>query len=266
MLTPHDASVAGGGAAVAAGAPATRAVRSFTFEELAQRSDALALRLGTRVTASTILLACVVVILLGAQSMLSTMEGMDADLKEMNEQMAGANTGLDVLNETLDSLPGTSRHLAAMVGTVAATSTQVKVSTSSIDGVAGSTEGLNGRISKIAGSTTAMRASLESTAAGTDELAGTITQLNEGIGPLVQTQHAMLLGTQKMRGGLDAMNSSLAYVVRQLNYITAPPTGGGLMVRATLPPDALPSIPGLKAEVAPLQVFERNVWSVYTSP
>ncbi|MCW2922755.1 MAG: hypothetical protein JWM98_159 [Thermoleophilia bacterium] len=268
MLNPPRASVTGGGAAaVTTGGPLpARTVRSFTFEELAARSDALALRLGARATASAILLACVVVILVGAQSLLSTMEGMDRDIKEMNTQMATANVGIVVLNKTMDSLPGTRKHLTAIVGTVSETSTQVKVSSKSIAGMAATTKGLNGKIGSIATSTTSMRTSLQHTAAGTDKLAGTISELNTGIGPLVETQHSMLLGTKRMVSGIDGMNSSLAYVVRQLNYITAPPTGGGLMMRATMPKETLPPIPGIKAEVAPLNVFQRFVWPVYTGP
>ena len=97
-----------------------------------------------------------------------------------------------------------------------------------------------------------------------DRLNTTIGSLNGKIDPLVTTQHAMLLGTQKMRAGLDGMNKSLAYVVRTMNYIAVPPTGGGMTIRADLPKETLPPIPGIKAEVEPVAVFPRGIWPVYT--
>jgi hypothetical protein len=128
------------------------------------------------------------------------------------------------------------------------------------------TEKLNASLSSIAGSTTSMRTSLEGAQKGTDELGTTISSINGDIGPLVQTQHQMFLGTKKMRGGLDAMNSSLAYTIRIMNFITAPPSGGGMTMRADLPKETLPPIPGIRADVKPLEVFPRNAWPVYTGP
>ncbi|MCW2927930.1 MAG: hypothetical protein JWM86_1898 [Thermoleophilia bacterium] len=262
-------SVTGGGAAMAspgAGMPAARPVRTFSLEELAQRTDALALTLGTKATASVLLLACVVVILVGAQSLLTTMESMNRDLKVMNEQLAIANGGLDILNKTMDTVPRTSRHLGAIVGTVKSTSTEVTTSAGHLHEMTGTTAKLNQQLTSIAGSTTSMRGSLEGASKGTDTLATTITSLNGNITPLVKTQHEMLLGTRRMRSGLDKMNSSLAYTIRIMNYIAAPPTGGGMTIRADLPKQTLPPLPGIRAEVKPIPVFQRNVWPIYTGP
>jgi methyl-accepting chemotaxis protein len=244
--------------------PGARPVKTYSLEELAQRSDALALAIGSKATASVILLACVAVILIGAQSLLGTMEGMNRDLKTMNEQMAIANGGLVVLNKTMDSLPNTSSHLTAITATVKDTKDQVAVSNKAIGEMEVTTEQLHAKVANIAGSTTKMRTSLESAAAGTDELAGTIDQLNGDIQPLVRTQHQMYLGTRTMRDKLDAMNASLAYTVRVMNYIAAPPTGGGMTMNADLPQSALPPIPGIRAEVEPLTVFPRFVWQPYS--
>lgn len=251
--------------APASAAPA-RAPKTFTLEELASRTDALALSIGSRITASVILLACVVVILIGAQTLLSTMESMDRDLKEMAEQLAIANGGLVILNDTLDAVPPSARHVGAIRATMEATSKEVEVSVGHIETMAGTTEQLNGRLGAIAGSTTAMRTSLEGAAGDAEELSTTIGALNGNIDPLVKTQRQMLQGTRRMRSGLDGMNASLAYVVRIMNYIAAPPTGGGMTIRADLPKQTLPPLPGIKAEVDPVPVFPRNVWPVYTGP
>lgn len=243
-----------------------RPVKTFSLEELSQRADALALGIGTKATASALLLACVVVILIGAQSLLGTVEAMDRDIKEMNEQMAIANGGLVVLNRTMDSVPPTSRHLGAIVKTVQDTSAQVKTSAGAIGTMADTTEQLNGQLGSIATSTSEMRASLEGAAGGTGTLATTIDSLNEDIVPLVRTQHDMYLGTKRMRAGLDSMNASLAYTIRIMNWIAAPPHGGPMTIRADLPKQTLPPVPGIRAEVKPLTVFRRNVWPVYTGP
>ncbi|MCB0877640.1 MAG: hypothetical protein KDC46_01480 [Thermoleophilia bacterium] len=262
--------VSGGGAAVAgASVPlgdSARPPRTFTLDELAARGDALALSIGSKVTASTILLACVVVILIGAQTLLSTMDGMNRDLNEMNKQLAVATTGLGILNETMNSVPPQARHVSAIVGTVDETAKAVKVSRGHIETMTGTTAKVNEQLGAIAGSTQAMRSSLEGAAGDAKELSTTIGELNGQLDPLVTTQHQMLLGTRKMRSGLDGMNASLAYVVRIMNYIAAPPTGGGMTIKAELPRQTLPPLPGIKAEVDPVPVFPRNIWPVYTGP
>lgn len=261
--------VTGGGAAAASmNAPLAgggRPRRTYTREELSERVDALALSVGSKVTASTVLLASVVVILIGAQSLLATMQGMDRDIKAINEQVAVANGGLAVLNEFMDSVPPTSRHLEAIVGTVDETSTQVKASAAHIDTMVGTTKELSGQLEGISSSTGEMRTSLGAAADDTTTLNTTVGSLNGQLDPLVKTQNDMLQGTRRMRGGLDGMNASLAWVVRVMNYIAAPPTGGGLTIRADLPKETLPPLPGIKAEVEPVGVFPRNVWPVYTA-
>ena len=252
--------------AAVAGQRVERVRKTYTLEEVTQRVDALALTLGTKVTASALLLACVVVILIGAQSLLSTMETMDHDIKVMNEQLAIANGGLDVLNKTMDSLPPTARHMSAIVKTVDETSNQVKISGTALEKMTHTTAKMNEQLGSIAESTTAMRGSLEGASKGTEQLSTTIDDLNGDIGPLVATQHQMFLGTRRMRSGLDMMNASLAYTIRIMNYITAPPHGGGMTIRADLPKETLPPIPGIKAEVKPVPVFPRNAWPVYTGP
>jgi methyl-accepting chemotaxis protein len=250
-------------ASVTVGGVPARPVRTYSFEELATRTDALALAIGSKATASVIMLACVAVILIGAQSLLGQMESMNRDLKSMNEQMAIANGGLTMLNKTMDSVPLTSAHLKAITATVADTSHQVKVSNKAIGEMEVTTAKLHQKVGSIATSTTRMRGSLETASKGTDTLSTTIDSLNGDIQPLVRTQHQMLGGTRTMRDRIDGMNSSLAYTVRIMNFIAQPPTGGGMTIEAELPKSTLPPIPGLKATVDPLNVFPRNVWPVY---
>ena len=155
MLTPRPRrAVTGGGAAVQA--PAARLPRTRTIAEVSARSDALALKVGTKATASALLLACVVVILIGAQSLLATMEVMDAELKEMNEQLAIANVGTKILNESLASVTPTAAHLEEIVGTVEATSAEVKTSSQEIGAMVTVTDGLDSQLGSIATSTSSM--------------------------------------------------------------------------------------------------------------
>ncbi|MEO6867526.1 MAG: hypothetical protein ABI200_05850 [Gaiellales bacterium] len=264
MLTPAAAGQGAGGAGTTSVASARP--KGFTLEELASRSDALALRIGTRTTASVLMIACVIVILIGAQSLLATMERMNQDIKVMNEQIAISNQGLVVLNTTMESLPKTERHMNAIVKTVASTQREVKTSASSIDAMAGTTTKLHGDVAAIAKSTGSMRGSMKGAADGTGTLATTITTLNADIKPLVATQHRMLLSTRTMRSGLDHMNASLAYTIRIMNWIAAPPTGDGMTLRVELPKETLPPLPGMRAEVKPVKAFERNIWPIYTGP
>ena len=67
-----------------------------------------------------------------------------------------------------------------------------------------------------------------------------------------------------MQRGLGGMNDSLAYTIRIMNWIAAPPHGQGMTIRADMPKETLP--PFVKAEVEPVVVFPRNVWPIYTGP
>jgi len=231
---------------------------------MTQRADALALRIGTKATASTLLVACVVVILIGAQSLLGSMKQMDRDIQAMNEQLTIATQGLTILNKTMDSLPKTASSLDQVLLTVQQTGVEVKTSSGSITKLATTTEGLNGTLGTIAGNTTAMKGSLEGAASGAHGLTTSIDQLNTKLPKLVATQHSMYGQTRMMRGGLDSMNASLAYVIRILNFMTAPPSGQGMMVRADLPKETLPPIPGIRAETDPVPLFPRLSWPIYT--
>lgn len=234
-----------------------------TAAEFAQRVDVLALSIGARVSASALLLACVIVILIGAQSLLGSLEAMDGDIEAMNKQLAIANGGLVILNTTMDSVEPMSKSMHAIVGTIDETGVEVTKSAATINGLSKTTDSLEGRLGRIAGSTTDMRTSYEAMSGETRTLSTTINGLNTQIGPLAKTQHEMYLETVKMRGGLDTMNDSLAYVVRILNYITAPPSGQDFTIRAELPKETMPPIPGIKAEVDPVGVFARLSWPIF---
>lgn len=238
----------------------------MTFSELAQRTEALALAVGARVTSAVLLLGCVLVIVIGAQGMLGSLHAMDHDIKALNEEMAVANAGLDILNTTMDSLPPTRAHLHDVVATVEGTSAEVARSNRALGGMATTTNRLVNRMGSISSSTVAMRESMQGVASGTQTMGATVNDLNHKIDPLVSTQHAMLTQTARMERGLGAMNGSLAFVIRTLNYIAAPPTGGPFTVRADLPKETLPPIPGIKATTDPIPVFPRFPWKVYTGP
>ena len=229
-----------------------------------QRADALALSIGSRITVSTLMLACVLTIAVGAASLLDTLHKMDRDLKVMNEQLLVANKGTEMLNVYLTALPRTTESLRKVVGTVEATSKQVSTSGTAISGLSGQTRTMNVSLARIAGSTGAMRGSLETHQGSTKELAATVDTLNGKLGPLVKTQGDMLQGTRRMQRGLCAMNGSLAYVLRQLNYLTAPPgTNAGFTVRVELDKSSLPPVPGVAAVTEPVPVFPRGAWPVY---
>lgn len=231
--------------------------------EFAQKVDVLALSIGSKVSASAILLACVVVILIGAQSMLSALHSMDSDIKEMNVQLSIANVGVGKLNESLNAVEPMANSMHDIVKTIDSTGDEVDVSAKTISKMASTSSTLDHRLSGIATSTSNMATSFDQMSGETSKLASTIGGLNGQIGPLAQTQHGMYLQTVRMRGGLDSMNQSLAYVVRVLNYMTAPPSGQDFSIRAELPKETLPPVPGIRVEVEPMSVFQRLSWPIY---
>ena len=234
-----------------------------TAAQIAQQVDVLALTVGTKLSATALLLGCVVVILLGAQSLLGALDAMDTDIAEMNQQMDIANKGLVVLNTTMNSVEPMSVSMHNVVKTIDATGTEVNTAAKTIGSMSGHTTNLRSGLEDIASSTSQMRTAYGDMSTETVGLAKTIDGLNEQIGPLATTQHDMFLGTSKMRGGLDTMNDSLAYVIRTLNYITAPPSGQDLKLEVELPKEVMPPLPGIRAEVEPVSVFPRLSWPIF---
>lgn len=231
-----------------------------------RRADALALTIGSKVTVSTLMLACVLTIVIGAAGMLDALRKMDADLKLMSQELAISNEGTVVLNSTMDSLGPTATSLENIVGTVGGTSREVKLSGKMIGDLGTKTTTLNSMLGGIASDTSSMRGSLEEVDAATGRLGDTVNDLNTKIGPLAKTQHSMLGETRRMQVGMGGMNASLAYVIRTLNYISAPPTGQGFTVKADLDKKSLPPIPGVHVKTEPIEVYPRNAWPLYTGP
>lgn len=233
---------------------------------LVNRMDAFALTVGSKMTASTLILACVLCIVVGATSMLGSLQQMDKDLKEMSSLLEEANGGLKVLNGTMDSLEPTADSLDGILKSVSSTSKEAATSKKAISGLDTTTGKLNGMLSDIADQTAAMRASEEQLGKGTTQLAGTIGELSKTVDPLAATQKGMLGEVRTMKAGMGGMNGSLAYVIRTLNYMTAPPTGQSFSMKVEMDKKALPPVPGVKAVADPVVVFPRGSWPVYTGP
>lgn len=250
----------------AVAAPQAMRIPAAAPVSIGERFDAYALSIGSRITVSTLMIACVLVIVAGASSMLSALTSMNEDLQVINKQLAVVNASNKVLNKTLDSMPPSSAALKQVVGTVRETAKQVDASGSQIQNLATTSGSLASVLADIATQTKSMGDSLKETDAGTDRLAGTVTELNKRIDPLVVTQHRTRQQIARMNSGLAGMNGSLGYVVRTMNFMTAPPTGQGFTMRVSVDKASLPPIPGLKAEVDPVEVFRRGVWPVYTGP
>ena len=231
---------------------------------LSRKADAIALGIGSKITASTLMMACVLTIVLGAASMLDALISMDSDLKRMSRNLDEANGGLAVLNKTMDSLGPTNAHMDSILVTVKDTHTEVKRAGANVATLSDRTGSINTKIEGIATSTTTMRMSLENLDGSTGELEGTVTDLSGRIEPLAATQSQMLGEVRNMREGMNGMNASLAYSIRMLNYMTAPPLTKGFTVKAVLDPRTLPPIPGVAAETEPIAVYPRNFWPVYT--
>lgn len=246
--------------------PSSVAVAAAPARGVGARADAFALSIGSKLTTSTLMLACVLTIVVGAASMLDSLKGMDKDLKTMSEQLVVSQQGLDVLNTTMNSLPPTAEHLHDIVDTVSATSREVKASNKTVGTMAAGTIELDTMLSDIAEQTSAMTASLGEASDGTAQLGSSVTELDARLDPLVATQHSMLGEVKSMQRGMGGMNASLAYVIRVLNFMSNPPTGEGFTLRVALPKETLPPIPGVKVEADPVQAFPRGAWPTYKGP
>ncbi|MCW2974183.1 MAG: hypothetical protein JWN72_2456 [Thermoleophilia bacterium] len=230
------------------------------------RVDALALAVGTKLTASALLIGALVVLIVGAQSLLGAMQSMDRDIAEMNRQLVTANEGLVTLDTTMAALPKTSRHVTTILKTVQGTGREVKVSSAGIASTAAATTDIAAKLDTINESTAAMRASHVHASEGTDQLGTIVSSLQVKLAPLVKQQHTQYLQTKRMSDGLDNMNDSLAYIIRALNYMTEPDSGGSLKIKAELTKETMPKIPGLKIQADPISVFERGAFPLYTGP
>jgi len=166
----------------------------------------------------------------------------------------------------MEALPKTGKHVTTILATVQGTGAEVKTSSARIASTATATTGIATKLDGITTSTSAMRSAHEHAEQGTNQLDTTVTSLNSKLTPLVKEQHGQLLQTRRMSGGLDAMNDSLAYITRVLNWMSAPGTGGAFKIQADLTKDTLPPIPGLKVEAEPIAVFERGAFPLYTGP
>lgn len=250
--------------APAGGVPAAGGARAIARPVAA--ADTLALTIGARLTGSTLVVACVLTLVIGASSLLGTLQQLDRSLKEMSGELEIAQTGLTTLSKTMDSLPPTATHLGKILVTIDGTAKEVDTSAASIHRLDTNTRKLNSDLGGIAANTTNVSESLANVDRGSGTLEGTITNLSGKLDPLVESQHATVGQLARMRQGLGGMNASLAYVVRVLNYITQPPTGQGFTVRVDLPKEALPPIPGVKVATDPVPVFPRQAWPTYTGP
>ena len=227
------------------------------------RADVMALALGARLGVGALLVACLLAVVMGASSILASMEQMEGDLQVMSENLAISQQGLDILNKTMASVPPTAEGMAGVVATVESLQAEVATSRTALNDLGLATDGVAESLDGIAANTERMAGSLDRVDASTEELGGTVNRLSTSIGPLVANQQKMRSSVVAMEQGTWAMNDSLAYVIRILNYMAAPPTGEPFTIRVDPDKRSLPNLPGLKVESDPVPVFDSPPWKPY---
>lgn len=237
---------------------------SGTMSSAKQKADSVALGIGSRIGVGALLIASLLALMLGAAAMLDSLKQQESHLRDMSKNLAVTQEGLVVLNKSMGSVPPTSTEMKKILATVDDVQVEMERSASTLSDISSTTAGLSGGLADIASSTNAMRASLESINTSTGQLTGNLTEVNQQLGPLVKVQDGMLNEVKVMRQGTRNMNASLLYVVRVLNYLSAPPAGGGFTASVEPSKAALPNLPGLKTETNAVEVFPRNVWQPYT--
>jgi hypothetical protein len=164
------------------------------------------------------------------------------------------------------SMPRTNQKMSGILESVGDTKGEVARSKTAMAAMRTQTGQLVGILGKVATSTHGMRGAVEGLDSKTSKLVSIIDDMNTKVTPLAKTQHSMLGDVVAMKGGTVGMNNSLAYVIRQLNYMTAPPNGESFKMAVELDKKALPPVPGIVAKTAPIAVFDRGAWPVYTGP
>ncbi len=184
---------------------------------------------------------------------------MEASLVQINgavDRMNASQEGLVRIDAALGTLSETTRTIGGAVGE----------SRTRIGGLSNATARIAALVGKVDASTGAITAQLAEVSIRTGALARSVDALGVTVTPLVASTASVRTSVDGMGTGIAGMNGSLRYVIRVLNYLGAPPGGGGFSVRVRLDPRSLPAIPGVKIATDPVPVFTRNRWRPYTGP
>jgi methyl-accepting chemotaxis protein len=206
------------------------------------------------------------VLTLSGLQMLAALDSTDRSLGRMEGSLAQINGGVRAMNDSQNGLT----RIDASMGTLAASTdriaTSVARSKTQIAALAAGTRRIDRLIGAVDESTRTITTRLGAVDTGTATLASSVTALGGTVTPLVDSTASVRRSVDAMGAGIDGMNGSLRYVIRVLNYLSAPKGGGGFAVRISLDPRMIPDIGGVELNVDPVGVFARNRWKTYAGP
>ena len=197
---------------------------------------------------------------------LAAISSTDENLGRMETSLVQINGAVDRMNASQDALVRIDASLGTLGETTRTIGSSVAESRTRISGLADATARIAALVGKVDASTGAITAQLDEVSSRTAALGRSVDALGSTVTPLVSSTSSVRASVDGMGKGIAGMNGSLRYVIRVLNYLAAPPKGGGFSVRVRLDPRSLPAIPGVKIVTDPVPVFSRNRWTPYTGP
>jgi hypothetical protein len=207
-----------------------------------------------------------VTIIAGGVSILHSVRGINHSLVRLEAALGTANASVDALNHRMNAIGRMDADLARARTLTDGIGGSVARSRARIRALRSGTAGIDAALARVASSTDRINGSLQGIDSQTGGLATSVAAVGRTITPLIGTNRALRRSVTSMRSGVSDMNGSLRYVIRVLDYMTAPPGGGPFSIDVRLDPALIPKVKGLTVTSAPIEVFRRGQWRPYTGP
>jgi methyl-accepting chemotaxis protein len=201
---------------------------------------------------------------LSGWQVLSAIGSTDDHLGRMEASLVQINGAVDRMNASQEGLERIDVSLGTLGATTDTIGKGVAESRSRIGGLSDATSRIASLVGQVDSSTRSITAQLAVVSTRTATLARSVDALGTTVTPLVSSTASVRASVAGMGKGIAGMNGSLRYVIRVLNYLAAPPGGGGFSVRVNLDPRSLPDLAGVIVRTDPVPVFTRNRWKPYT--
>ena len=223
-------------------------------------------RLGPGGLLAVLTLLAVGTIVAASFSVLASVDHINASLTRLEGALVVATRGVDTLNARMTAVGRMARHMHRATVLTQDIGRSVGRSRGRIEQLQSGTARLDGLVGGVSASTGRIGSSLAGLDSGTSALAGSVKAVGAGVTPLVGSTAGLHGSIGRMGGRIGDMNGSLRYVIRILNYMSAPPGGGPFSIRVVLDPAIVPKIKGIKITTDAIPVFSRGRFPRYTGP
>jgi uncharacterized protein YoxC len=198
--------------------------------------------------------------------MLAALDSTDRSLARMETSLVRIDQGVAAMDASTTGLEQIDTSMDALGSSTSTIALAVAESRRRIGGLAESTRRIGLLVGAVGSTTNTIDGQIAGVSGETSTLSTSVARLAGTVTPLVASTASVRRSVDSMAGGINGMNGSLHYVIRVLDYLAAPPAGGGFSVRVTLDPRSIPPVPGIEVATAPVGVFTRHRWQGYTGP